>query len=398
MLFESPVLKRSHTNLYAERGLETLFMTLLNCGNIHSTVRNIIFSFLLSEIYNKHVPTVSTLMNLSSACAILKAHNLMFPLWFMIPCDKRLRVDVLCWESSHKMGLSINNNQTKTFQCHPMYFVFLHHCLLLSMTFSKHQKYFFLSQELKLILMYASKVSQSKIEFLLHSKFHTDVLHITFNKARSQMEETKSTEQTDYVFHVYQEEFLHSTNIPKDLQLQVLRCSKDEYISILWLYQETSACHTQYNLSDTVCFINSSSASFSQCKACLPPNCHCSNLHYRNKNGFCVLYRVQLSSNNSGTFVSHMNPISYLSDCSNNELNLIKLTGMFAISTCDVENTIPCTYGCKQCFPISKLCAFELSHNGHLLFCPSGAHLKNCEELKCNNMMKCLSHYCIPYR
>ncbi len=351
-----------------------------------------------SEIYNRHVATFSTMMNVSSACGILKAHNLMFPLWFMIPCDKKLRVDVLCWESTHKMDISVNNSQTKTIHCNPNFFLLTHHCLLLSSAFSKDHKYLFLSHELRFLLKYVSKVSQSKISFLFHSKLHLDIVHFTFNKARGQVEETKGTEQADYIFHAYQERFMHITTVQNDLQLQVLKCSDEEYISILWLYQETAVCHTQYNFSDTICFINNSSASFSQCRVCLSPSCHCSDLYNRNKNGNCIPYRVKISSTNSEILVSHLKPISFLSDCSDNELNLMKLNRMFASSTCDMENTIPCTYGCKQCFPITKLCCFELSHNGHLLPCASGAHLKNCEELKCNNMMKCPSHYCIPYR
>ena len=85
------------------------------------------------------------------------------------------------------------------------------------------------------------------------------------------------------------------------------------------------------------------------------------------------------------------------SDCIEDEIMLKRDSNHFHY-TCNGLDEILCTYGCARCFPVNKLCVYEIDYNGVLQHCPRGAHLKNCEEMECNNMFKCYKYYCIPYR
>ena len=96
-------------------------------------------------------------------------------------------------------------------------------------------------------------------------------------------------------------------------------------------------------------------------------------------------------------YTDNLSSLLYL-DCDRDELSSIKKNKTVFLKSCENPDQLLCTYGCRKCFALHKVCTYELDYDGKLLHCPSGAHLKNCEFIGCNNMFKCPNSYCIPYR
>ena len=67
-------------------------------------------------------------------------------------------------------------------------------------------------------------------------------------------------------------------------------------------------------------------------------------------------------------------------------------------STCSSSYELPCVSGHNYCFPLSKICIFDLQHNTfQLKYCRNGAHLYNCTNFQCLGHFKCPFSYCIPF-
>ena len=67
-------------------------------------------------------------------------------------------------------------------------------------------------------------------------------------------------------------------------------------------------------------------------------------------------------------------------------------------SPCNNSYKIPCIPGHGYCFPLSKLCIYELKQNSsHLKYCRNGVHLYNCTNFQCPGYFKCPLSYCVPF-
>ena len=67
-------------------------------------------------------------------------------------------------------------------------------------------------------------------------------------------------------------------------------------------------------------------------------------------------------------------------------------------NTCNNIFELPCVPGHSYCFPLSKICIFDLYHNSQQLkYCKNGAHLYNCTNFQCPGYFKCSFSYCIPF-
>ena len=66
-------------------------------------------------------------------------------------------------------------------------------------------------------------------------------------------------------------------------------------------------------------------------------------------------------------------------------------------SPCTRPDEIPCIAGFNRCFPLNKLCVYELDENDQLLYCPDGSHLKHCLNFNCLGMFKCYSMFGILF-
>ena len=74
---------------------------------------------------------------------------------------------------------------------------------------------------------------------------------------------------------------------------------------------------------------------------------------------------------------------------------------MFAIETVKHENVcspyhLPCMQFHSHCFPVDKLCVYELDIDQQLMHCRNGFHVHNCTKFPCRQAFKCASSYCIP--
>ena len=57
----------------------------------------------------------------------------------------------------------------------------------------------------------------------------------------------------------------------------------------------------------------------------------------------------------------------------------------------------PCVPGLSACFPLNKLCLYELDRYGRTSWCKDGVHLGDCSRFNCTNSYKCHKSYCIPF-
>ena len=66
--------------------------------------------------------------------------------------------------------------------------------------------------------------------------------------------------------------------------------------------------------------------------------------------------------------------------------------------SCNDTFKISCIPGHSHCFPMSKLCVYEVNTNNlSIQHCWNGAHLQKCEFFQCSGHFKSPNHYCIPY-
>ena len=213
------------------------------------------------------------------------------------------------------------------------------------------------------------------------------------------------------------------------------RCISNEYISLIVLHDGIDDCNSGDDETDPIlCHHNGQMRNSSFCKiSCRRPKCICPDLYFQKLKGGCSPYNINVKHNisdrkinfiDNGTKVHHTNihhvytdtfvieekkiekiqvfqgsEYQFQSDCTEKELqDLRDIHSSYLVKACSGVNELQCTYSCAKCFPIHKLCVYELESNWNLKYCPSGAHLKNCERIECNKMFKCTNHYCLPYK
>ena len=122
--------------------------------------------------------------------------------------------------------------------------------------------------------------------------------------------------------------------------------------------------------------------------------------HIQDNSSIFDIHRTntQNNSTNKNTAVpNHINFTIY-TDCKIEELEDFVHNITYFKRNCTGKYEVQCTYGCSRCFSVYKLCVYELDHHSNLMHCPSGAHIKKCIEMECNNMFKCYQHNCVPFR
>ncbi len=198
------------------------------------------------------------------------------------------------------------------------------------------------------------------------------------------------------------------------------------------LHDGVPDCLSEDDESGLACYQAGQMMNSSFCKnSCFRPNCTCANLYYQKPQGGCFPYSEKCSgfcliefqdelktipktnlkyiySENTmvlnktygnGVFYRKRKNETLFTDCTENELPSDENNMVDFVKGCTENDHMQCTYGCAGCYPIHKLCVFELNQKGDLMYCPSGAHLRNCQHFECNNMFKCKRYYyCIPYR
>ncbi len=209
----------------------------------------------------------------------------------------------------------------------------------------------------------------------------------------------------------------------KIFQLQIVQCDDGRFVSLGLSHKGRKGCTAQKSNTNYVVAVLSQTL-----KGCFRFNITsnntavCPDLHYVSSNGCCVLFSTKCHSvsHHCEIYLHHENqlrtkttqtdksnrhdeisethqPVPF-TDCKETEIKAFLADAKHFIDNCTQQNEIQCTFGCSKCFPIHKFCVYELNKKGRLMHCPSGAHLKNCNEMECSNMLKCFKSYCVPYR
>ena len=62
---------------------------------------------------------------------------------------------------------------------------------------------------------------------------------------------------------------------------------------------------------------------------------------------------------------------------------------------CKEDQNLPCRAGHPRCFPIEKLCQYDLDVYNQLHPCRNGRHLEQCENIECSMKFLCPGAYCL---
>ena len=271
---------------------------------------------------------------------------------------------------------------------------------------------------------------EEKDNILLGMPNHKSAFY-TFSLLRNSFVEMTSS-NLENIFYISRRLIINGTFNLATKSLQIVKCSDGILMSLKFLYDEVSKCTGEIGLPHAACKsnVNGEIQNWTICRdLCFRINCTCSELYYHKPHGGCspysftmdgpgtvqgilfldrdrkiqntdlqavnlqgiTVYRIR-TVHKSGKQLNHEKSIhlNFL-DCTEAELE-----GLYFIKECDHPEHIQCTFGCARCFHVFHLCVYELDNDGNLLHCPSGSHLKNCEDMQCNNMFKC--NYCVPYR
>ncbi len=349
----------------------------------------------------------------------------MYPLWYPVNCNEGVRTHVVCINSSadqrkHSAHLESLKRHSQCVSGHILHrkncyrfsnSAFTHHSKLLD-----HNEI----QDLKVICIYLSQVNHGPTVFRFQSANVTKHISIDRQSGRPRIfDHLEANTSGRLVLYVA---IVSATKLLFTFDFQTITCDTGEFVSVFALLAKQVNCTIQQKGAN-----NKNSYHLSpESKLRDSPESKCAKLHFLSPQGHCVPFGVncgspkadcqlnislkmfkllQLTNRNATkqsamTHVSTNNPPrarnlfrNLFTDCSREEIYKVTIG-----KGCAVQNEIQCTFGCQRCFPIHKLCVYELDCTGQLKHCPSGAHLKQCDEIECNNMLKCYQSYCVPYR
>ncbi len=336
-------------------------------------------------------------------CGILVVHNLAFPEWFPVSCHEKLPVDVVCTKEPKGNYSQYNNTVKRSVQCQEKQIAFDKQCLFMEKGFSKEtilpqntseQSQNSSSAVPEQIVRVISKVSKLRLVFCfpfvekcVFYNSQTDTVRVV---AKLTLEKHITTVQGTLFQEVQQ--IIRGKS-------QLVECSSGEFISIKHFQDRKPDCVSGDDEVGLKCYVEGNVRNDSMCCTdCFSSQgCQCADLHYQSVKGGCYTYSKLTEVKLEGGTHTHTSPQN--ADCTAQEIKAFKSNTFSVIPVCTAPDELPCTYGCSTCFSISKLCVYEVHHQKeHIMHCPSGAHLKNCEDMQCNNMFKCFQSFCVPYR
>lgn len=354
----------------------------------------------------------------------------MYPQWFKVACNQSLAVDIICVRAAVTQDvLPSNSFLSNRSSCRNNYFPFHDFCFLFSdkVTDSTERAEYSTEVDTLFVAIYLETVT--KVNFAQHLVCFThlgkqfgkhqqrcfwfDLLKGTIENATSFV-----MKQHNLTLYLIKQATIGSPFGMLEHSVQVYKCYSGQHISVSRLFNLVDDCEGGDDEFGWACKLNGQTTQASNCKtSCAKANCSCTELFYHHFQGGCMPYRQKFScvaakcfsstnSNKSNsepkfihTGIKETQTASRNSaegaDCTQTELNApVKYNS----TKCKNHTEIQCTSGCSRCFPIHKLCVYELDANHSLMHCPSGAHLKNCQHLECNNKFQCPMFYCVPYR
>ncbi len=202
----------------------------------------------------------------------------------------------------------------------------------------------------------------------------------------------------------------------------IFRCSEGILISKAYLCDGLPDCiDSLEDENDCSCTVGSLIILDSgHCSSfCHPANCTCSPLYKQRPTGGCFIYsdsntrNTGKSSNIESAMHHHCNnktgPIDVklvndlIPDCADNTDEPL-MVGMghsedLREYRCPELGMVECVPGHSSCFGTNQTCLYDIDGiTGTLLFCRNGKHLQICEDVLCDQTLKCPGSYCIPYR
>ena len=365
-----------------------------------------------------------------------------YPQWHPVPCFQKLPVDIICTDNKDtknvlKMSDLYHSQQLPLelkISCRRDMILFKDFCYSLErertknvLCYENHDVQF-----TSVVLHYLSKINNEQVIFAFPSlKKIGQIFYLRLNFLTDTfiVDRNIKLKENNKVWFIMRERKIYREIKFKDIRNKVYECINAEYVSIKSLHNSVADCEHGDDETDLPCMVNGQIANYSYCTgSCLPPNCTCPDLYYQHPRGGCFAYKqhchmfsCKMLFLNANTFknkdinffntrqimlphgnkseviekVSNESIVNFYTDCTAAEIE--EMSHNF-INSCQNRDHMQCTYGCAKCFPVHKICVFELDQQGNLMHCLSGSHLKNCTKMDCNNMFKCTESYCIPYR
>ena len=396
----------------------------------------------------------------SNNCVIILTVILTEPDWITVPCDDSFSNLIICQRvlnNTSKGGGMANNSSLKTIWCEEGHLFIENKCIL----FKQHKKLtdleIFMNEEkvtqsLTNVNFYQSGNGSYNAYFSLIQHHFIQPLQFTLPDLSHKTVNTYTrVESSTYGEHQWIGKITNETITHYDgyllfpyshsqikLPPSLFHCNDGSYI------HETLICNGIEDCSDGTdeknCTCSNSLQSFGPiCKLkCKGKKCTCSDFFFKcssflkcipysfvcdgyrdcqegedeicNRNGNESKDVFQFTSNNE-TFKCSFSGISIDSSLVNDLIpncpgsfedemeyyNLLTVPYQH-FNTCNNNFELPCVPGHSYCFPLSKICIFDLHHNSQQLkYCRNGAHLYNCTHFECPGYFKCSVSYCVPF-
>ncbi len=334
----------------------------------------------------------------------MEVFNTLYPQWHLVPCNELLSVDVVC-KTNHTQDKSDKHVHCckgyRNVACSKELVLVKNKCIRLKRRTSEHDK--LLHWDIKMLhpfIEYASLVSEKQIYFSVkHNEF------ITFDKLKKQVKSISnlSKDKAMEAFLISVSPQINKTFALRKYKNQLHKCNSSEYVSKMALFNGKKDCQSGEDFYTVMCSVGGHFISGATCiTTCKQPLCECSDLFHQNIHGGCQPFKGEreFKSKEVKKEEHRTNNKTIFTDCTETEINALESKTKVStfVESCPDSQSIQCTYSCKRCFPLHKLCVYELDSENNLMYCPSGNHVKNCKLIECNNMYKCKNQHCIPFR
>ncbi len=350
----------------------------------------------------------------SELCAIMSTSNSKYPEWFLVHCSQKVWADVVCAHTTRKRSQEFHNKHNNSYanlsscsMCTFTQIVRDGYCYELTDCVScrKHMKHMSMADliGLKDIITHFTEYQKKIIVFNYQTR---NEQLIKFDKVTRKFD-SFSPEATDsqkfFILNIKKYSVQHTR---QQFEIQLEECQTGEMVSVTGLFLEQNTCKIRDEdiLFQKQCFSQVKIFNHTWLKQ------DCPKLFFRTAGGLCCPFtsrcRLSICSLNGAIYPHETTKFKHVSqefagilmDCTTMEIKQFQENTMPSPTGCLRLGEIQCTPGCAACFPVFRLCVFELDFNGKSMHCPSGAHLKHCDQYECNNMLKCHQSYCVPVR
>ena len=158
---------------------------------------------------------------------------------------------------------------------------------------------------------------------------------------------------------------------------------------------QSSICMLDFHCTPSICACvvgNHLNHSTDYCRHQCPPGiCTCAPLMFQCSAGGCIPYWCFDFMCPYGVCLDMQFVNDLIPDCTGAEDELHSLSIKYGGLNfpCEHLYDIPCVPGHSKCFGINNLCVYDHDSFGHISHCRDGAHLQNCNYIKCTNTFKC---------